>query len=307
MYQLQFNPNKIEMFSTCYSGCEALYERQMISRYINQPYIDQYEFTAFNNSKLRTFRFTEQLRQIHAVQLFECKNVQFKRAPTNITTLVVKNCGFKQIDGIGSMTQLQILDLSNNCIQNISELSAMVNLRTLNVGCNKISNIAPLKLLFNLEVLYLYGNSINNVYYLQNLTNLTSLELGDNKLVDISPLSSLVNLTQLFLYKNFIVRISPVKNLLNLSTWNVAQNYICDLGPIKNQQKPTKEQITFASRLELIYKNIQIHGLTRQFQKQVMCFKRNINEPKYIMMENQARFSSKIVHLVQMLEQNQSQ
>ncbi|CAL5996053.1 leucine-rich_repeat domain-containing protein [Hexamita inflata] len=295
------------MFSTCYSCCEASYERQMISRYINQPYIDQYEFTAFNNSKLRTFKFTEQLRQIHAVQLFECKNVQFKRAPANITTLVVKNCGLKQIDGIGSMTQLQILDLSNNGLQNISRLSSMVNLRTLNVGCNKISNIAPLKLLFNLEVLYLYGNNINNIYPLQNLTNLTSLELGDNKLIDISPLSSLVNLTQLFLYKNFIVHISPVKNLMNLSTWNVAQNYICDLGPIKNQQRPTKEQITFASRLELIYRNGQIYQHARQMWKRVMRFKRQINETKQIMIENQARFSSKIAHLVQMQEYCQTQ
>jgi hypothetical protein len=149
------------------------------------------------------------------------------------------NKGLQSLEGIGQLTALNSLDLSNNPIKNFDVLSDLSALKTLflnstsftDVGVlsnltsltdlflegNQITDITPLSHLRSLAQLYLEGNQITDITPLSHLISLSTLYLADNQITDIAPLSKLTSLVELYLNNNQIVGITPLRDLTNLS------------------------------------------------------------------------------------------
>ncbi|MBU3110993.1 YARHG domain-containing protein [Clostridium lacusfryxellense] len=74
-------------------------------------------------------------------------------------------------------------------ITNLSGIENLTNLTLLNLSNNQITNIEPLIGLTKLTDLALVNNKITNIEPLKELANLNSLELDNNKIKDYSPIS----------------------------------------------------------------------------------------------------------------------
>jgi len=136
------------------------------------------------------------------------------------------------ISPLSALTNLTLLDLSDNQLRNISPLSKLTNLTTLYLYHNQTSDISPLYALTNLTELGLSGNQLTDISSLSALTNLTTLNLMSNQASDISPLSVLTNLTTLYLYHNQLRDISPLSTLTNLTQLDSSNNQLSDISPL---------------------------------------------------------------------------
>ena len=150
----------------------------------------------------------------------------------SLTTLLAVSKAIRSLAGIGHLTALQRLDLSDNQITDLTPLNQLTNLNNLGLNDNRIVNLTPLAFLTNLETLWLASNQIVDITPLNPLTNLETLELADNQIVDITPLNQLTNLAWLLLGYNQIVDLSPLTQLTKLSWLRLPRNEIVDLSPL---------------------------------------------------------------------------
>ena len=83
-----------------------------------------------------------------------------------------------EIKNIETLTDLQVLNLSNNQINEIEGLDNLTKLEILDLSNNKITEINGLKNLINLKELNLDNNKFINIKGFENLINLERLSLG---------------------------------------------------------------------------------------------------------------------------------
>jgi len=120
---------------------------------------------------------------------------------------------------IGSLHDLEVLDLSGNKLQGIPpEISQLVNLKKLDVSSNHLQNIPPeINRLTSLREFNLHGNSITNLPSLKGLKQLSELNLVSNKL------------------KTFPKEICEIKNLINLNLGhNPLTSIPSEIGDLEN-------------------------------------------------------------------------
>ena len=91
-------------------------------------------------------------------------------------------------DDVDKITNLQ--NAKDKHIENLSGMENLTNLTLLNLSNNQISNIKPLEGLTNLTDLNLTTNKISNIEPLERLVNLTKLTLSLNQIKDYSPVYS---------------------------------------------------------------------------------------------------------------------
>ena len=123
-------------------------------------------------------------------------------------------------------TNLEILNLSNNCLQDIkiiSENDKLINLKKLNLDSNEIFDVSCLSncKLINLVELDLRKNIIENIDFLEsnkNLDNLEKLNLSDNRIIKLTKIN-LKKIKYLYLSKNHIIDGISIftQNINNLS------------------------------------------------------------------------------------------
>ena len=116
-----------------------------------------------------------------------------------IKSLNASNCQISNLTGLGKMTGLTELFLTENQIVDITPLKGLDQLTNLNLRNNKISDISPIVGLTNLTHLTLSGNHIKDIQPLSNLTQLTDLILSFNDINNIIPLKGLTELESLML------------------------------------------------------------------------------------------------------------
>ena len=155
----------------------------------------------------------------------------------SLTTLLAVSKAIRSLAGIGHLTALQRLDLSDNQITDLTPLNQLTNLNNLGLNDNRIVNLTPLAFLTNLETLWLASNQIVDITPLNPLTNLETLWLASNQIVDITPLNPLTNLETLELADNQIVDITPLNQLTNLAWLLLGYNQIVDLSPLTQLTK----------------------------------------------------------------------
>jgi len=152
----------------------------------------------------------------------------------NLVNLYLSNCKIKSLDGIESLTKLQMLDISNN---NLSNINAVRNLKKLvYLFCSrnsKLTDLSPIKNLVNLETLDISNTGIANLSPLKNLKNLNFLYASNSNITNISVLSNLKNLAVLELSGNKISNVSPLKDLDKIISLNLSNNNISDIMPIQ--------------------------------------------------------------------------
>lgn len=121
--------------------------------------------------------------------------------------------------------QLRELNLGNNNCENgealsdISQLGSLTEIEVLDLRNNHIEDIKPLAGLSGLRSLDLRGNQIKDIQPLQQLTRLEELNLKENAITDLSPLAGLTGLDYLNIHSNPVeTGIEVLGNLINLET-----------------------------------------------------------------------------------------
>lgn len=111
------------------------------------------------------------------------------------------------IEGLNTLSQLQILDLSHNQIKESENLDLLINLEELDLSFNNISQIKGL----------------------ENLNQLKKLNISYNRVYEIDGLDTLINLEYLNLKTNQVREIKGLENLTQLKTFNLLNNPIFKL------------------------------------------------------------------------------
>lgn len=157
----------------------------------------------------------------------------YKSDVENITNLDASSSNIDDINGIENLTNLQILNLSQNQLTHVSVLRYLAYLRDLDLSQNKISDINELRGLNNLYYLNLSNNEITDISELKYFTYLRTLLLNSNEIVDIGSIQGLISLQQLSLKNNRINSINALRGLTNLNLLYLGQNEILDYSPTK--------------------------------------------------------------------------
>ena len=131
---------------------------------------------------------------------FKVKKVKGSGLHLNLKKKKIED--ISQISGLDELSDLVLLDLSENQITEISGLSNLKDLRVLSLSDNKITEIKGLENLINLKVLDLRRNQISEIKRLGNLTNLEQLTLSHNNISELKGLEDLTNLSFLALRYN---------------------------------------------------------------------------------------------------------
>ena len=159
---------------------------------IGQSFKDISEISALSNIQ------SLELRDTSVVSIDSFKNL------SKINSLVISGTHTLQsVEGVGEMTKLTHLSLTNNGIVVIEELDKLVNLVSLDLSENEIRvfpSITKLDLLTSLNISY------NNIYQLgddlSGLSTVTRLYASHNEICDLSTMDDLSSLTHLDLSYN---------------------------------------------------------------------------------------------------------
>ena len=145
---------------------------------------------------------------------------------TALTSLTLASCDLDstEINSLGSLTQLQSLDLTDNNITSISVLSNLPALKFAFLRKNGIEDIAPLSTLSNLLVLDVSENRISDISALP--TSLEAVHLSKNLVSDLSGIHALSKLLTLDLSHNLVTDAKNIGKLSSLETLTLASNNI---------------------------------------------------------------------------------
>ena len=149
-----------------------------------------------------------------------------KHPNCNLTKLSLRDNQISNITGLGTLTQLEVLDLSLNQITNITGLTALTKLEVLALRDNQIKIITGLGTLTQLKILDLSLNQITNIAGLATLTELEALDLSLNQITNITGLAALTQLKQLDLIGNQINCITVLSILTQLRELDIRANEI---------------------------------------------------------------------------------
>ncbi|EGD46440.1 glycoside hydrolase family 18 [Ruminiclostridium papyrosolvens DSM 2782] len=121
--------------------------------------------------------------------------------------------GYKSLNDLKQLFNLEYLDLSNTQLTSVSSLASLKNLRVLYLYKNSIKDISPLKGLTKLEVISINSNKVSNISALAGMTNLTELYIRENAITDYSPLTKLKNLNILYLKGNKLTNYTKLQTI----------------------------------------------------------------------------------------------
>ncbi len=121
--------------------------------------------------------------------------------------------GYKTLNDLKLLTNLEYLDLSNTKLTSVSALASLKNLRVLYLYKNGIKDISPLKTLTKLEILSINTNKVSNISTLSGLTYLTELYIRENSITDYSSVAKLKNLDILYLKGNKLTNYTKLQTI----------------------------------------------------------------------------------------------
>ena len=155
---------------------------------------------------------------------------------TDLRVLDLSENQITEIKGLDSLKNLEFLSLYSNKIIELKGLENLIELKDLHIGGNRISNIENLDNLKNLITLDLSPNEITEIKNLEKLESLRILFLSENQIKEINGLDSLTNLKQLELDDNKLDEIKGLDHLKNLETLSLCGNNITEIKELKNCQ-----------------------------------------------------------------------
>lgn len=137
---------------------------------------------------------------------------------TQLQTLYLKQDGITDISALGSLVNLEQLDVSGNYeIADITAVKDMSKLQTLDFSINSVADLTPAAGLGSLQRLNGSDNQIASLPDMSAMTSLTALDLSKNQLTDVSALASLSQLEELNLSGNDgLTDVTALAGLVNL-------------------------------------------------------------------------------------------
>ncbi|CAL5993755.1 leucine-rich_repeat domain-containing protein [Hexamita inflata] len=258
----------------------------------------------------------QQMTQLTLLQLTgnDIKDIGVLSNLVNLEELDLSNNKIECITAFSSLKQLRILNLTNNLVYDIQSLSGLQKLRMLFISQNRVINVFMLRFLVDLKELNLSHNRIINVNSLKYLQNLTFLDCAFNQIKNFNPLYQ----------KQSIIRQEPIEETSeeiyeeveeefdNVENENkYLKRYFFVATHSQNQTTPTKDELLFSNKLQLIHnlnfmqtdlKNKQVY-----IKNQCKLFVKNQQRKQYVCVRKQLRMSERIVMLVQMSDQNADQ
>ena len=137
---------------------------------------------------------------------------------TQLLTLYLKQDGITDISPLGSLVNLEQLDVSGNYeIADITAVKDMSKLQTLDFSINSVADLTPAAGLGSLQRLNGSDNQIASLPDMSAMTSLTALDLSKNQLTDVSALASLSQLEELNLSGNDgLTDVTALAGLVNL-------------------------------------------------------------------------------------------
>ena len=195
---------------------------ELVSRYHNADVINPFDLNnsignRFNRKNIQDL-IKHRLR-FSSDKILNLKNLELHEIPKELTFLKAS-----------TLTEIEILDLSNNKIEKIENLGKLTNLKELYLNNNRIEKIENLDNLLTLEKLYLNENLIMGIGKLHNLHSLQELNLNNNKIEKIENLlffnSGLNQLSSLKISYNQIKKIKNLDFLENLKELTLTNNEI---------------------------------------------------------------------------------
>lgn len=155
-----------------------------------------------------------------------------------LKTLVLRSNLISSISGIESLTNLEKLELYDNCIEALPVSSLILagqNLQILDLSFNSIRSMEAVASCPLLKELYVAQNKLKVIEGVNGLVHLEILDLGANRIRELPPnfLANCVALKSLWLGKNKIERIgveAGLANLTNLTKLDVQNNRLLRIG-----------------------------------------------------------------------------
>jgi len=166
---------------------------------------------------------------------------------TSLTSLTLASCGLDstEINALGSLTQLQSIDLTDNNITSISVLSNLPALKFAFLRKNGIEDISPLSSLSGLLVLDAAENRISDISSLP--TSLEALYLTKNTVSDLSGIHTLEKLMTLDLSHNLVTDAKNIGKLSALETLTLASNNISNFEFLAELESLTSLDVSSTS------------------------------------------------------------
>jgi Leucine-rich repeat (LRR) protein len=216
----------------------------------------------------RSFKDLSPIRALSNIQSIELRNtsvvsIDSFQSLSKINNLVISETKTLQnVEGVGEMTKLTTLDLSNNGLVNIGELNALVNLEHLYLDHNEIVYFPSINNLVRLRTLDISHNNIIELGEdLSGLSNLVELQASNNQICDISTLDDLTSIQVLDLSFNNLgcggAGVSPdfdsLESATNLRVLKLNDNNLSSIEDLRGRSLP----------LEVLYlHNNEISDLT---------------------------------------------
>ncbi|CAL6040835.1 Leucine_rich repeats-containing protein [Hexamita inflata] len=214
---------------------------------------------------LKSIKFTDYL-DVEELNLQNCYEVTLERTPKNIKKLIMNNCllNTSRINGlenmsqvtelnlglnmltddcleiIGSMNNLQCLDLSINRLENVDKLKQLGNLRALDLNQNFIKTVDCLESLARLQNLDISYNQVSQVKALENMENMKVLNISHNKINSMQCLAKMKNIVSLDISFNQIISVEICKDFKMLNDLRTQKNKIQDFSTIMSHQNCTQ-------------------------------------------------------------------
>jgi len=136
----------------------------------------------------------------------------------NISQVVGKGKGIKNLEGLQHCKALMKLDLENNEIADLTPIGDLKLLQSIDLSTNKIESIEPLAGLVQSQYLQLSKNGIVEIGALRGMTNLRSLYASENKIKYMEPISGLRKMWTLHVSGNPIEDLASISQLTGLDS-----------------------------------------------------------------------------------------
>ena len=168
------------------------------------------------------------------IQNFGIDSLAFLTNLPTLRKLDLSGCRFPaaELNIIGSLPNLQDLNLSKCGLSTLAGLEHAIELSYLNLSENSVRNLSPLSSLFRLQELNLSQNAVTDLTQLGNLAHLTKLDVSYNALNSIAPIAPCSKLTWLNASHNALTSVSAVENLTGLTYLNLSKNNLTDVRTI---------------------------------------------------------------------------
>jgi len=166
------------------------------------------------------------------------------------------DCGrqLEDASAVGSLAQLEYLDLSGHDLTSVAFLASLKALRSLRLSGNQLADLSALDEMSGVWGLDLGSNSLNDLDGVAGMVSLQSLGVPDNELSSLAPISALTqlvlvnaagnqlstlpdlsglpNLHDLVADMNELTSVERLANLTQLSHASVASNELETLDPL---------------------------------------------------------------------------